>query len=93
MTESPNKELVTGPCSSIESRGSEEEVTVSQLREMHPDGTQIVELNRRHKGPIGFYIARGGALSSNMESLFHDFRKRQTLMNVLLDYLTWAMRC
>lgn len=57
--ESTNKELVTGPCSSIESRTSEEEVSVSQLREVHSDGTQTVELNRRHKGPIGFYIARG----------------------------------
>lgn len=59
VMESTNKELVTGPCSSIESRTSEEEVSVSQLREVHSDGTQTVELNRRHKGPIGFYIARG----------------------------------
>ncbi|XP_062586085.1 uncharacterized protein LOC134247738 isoform X2 [Saccostrea cucullata] len=58
-TETSDKVAVTGHCSSIESRTSEDEVSISQLREVLPDGTQIVELNRRHKGPIGFYIARG----------------------------------
>ncbi|XP_061184107.1 uncharacterized protein LOC133192174 isoform X2 [Saccostrea echinata] len=58
-TETSDKVMVTGHCSSIESRKSEDEISISQLREVLPDGTQIVELNRRHKGPIGFYIARG----------------------------------
>ena len=38
---------------------SDDEGSVSQLKEVLTDGTQIVELNRRHNGPIGFYIARG----------------------------------
>ena len=46
-------------CSSVESRVSDDEGSVSQLKEVLTDGTQIVELNRRHNGPIGFYIARG----------------------------------
>lgn len=71
--ESTNKELVTGPCSSIESRTSEEEVSVSQLREVHSDGTQTVELNRRHKGPIGFYIARGSTQFKHGKSAENAF--------------------
>lgn len=71
--ESTHKELVTGPCSSIESRTSEEEVSISQLREMHSDGTQTVELNRRHKGPIGFYIARGSTQFKHGKSAGNAF--------------------
>lgn len=42
---------------------------IGKLRELNPDGTQVLELCRPPGGPYGFYIARGNVKYNYGKSL------------------------